>query len=179
LSSNDTQQFFLFPKLFSINTNNKSDDNIKSISTLTDNISQLNTDPSTIMSWNSKSILNEHNPNLILTKQNLSHQIRRSISTSDYIDWTNNPSSSETTISNQLDAIHFLQEYLQNGNSDVLIDLLYEIAREINIKQSTYSAVNNNHLHVTPTFNSNLQLTNNKEKKNKLNRVYYYEYIKV
>ncbi len=89
-------------------------------------------------------------PKLIVTKHNLSDQA--------------NSSSRETT----LDAIDFLQEYLQNGNQEVLMDLLYEIAREINLDQQKndeiYSAMNNNH----SMWNANLQLSNNKEKKNKL-----------
>ncbi|CAF3326854.1 unnamed protein product, partial [Rotaria sp. Silwood2] len=84
-----------------------------------------------------RNILNKYNSNLILTKQNLSDEIYQSNSKSDYIDWTNpqiNTSSIETTtINNQLDAINFLQEYLEHGNNDVLIDLLHEIAQEINM----------------------------------------------
>ncbi|CAF0979740.1 unnamed protein product [Rotaria sordida] len=188
-SLNDTQHFSTNPKIFSINTNIKSNINNISVSTQNDDddLSQINSNQSTtLISWNlfsrsksinkqqEKTILNEHNPNLILRKQNLSDQIYQSNSKSDYIDWTNpqlNTSSIETTttttINNQLDAINFLQEYLDHGNSDVLIDLLHEIAQEININQSTYSAINNNHLHLTPIYNSNLQLSNNKEKKNK------------
>jgi len=158
-----------------MNTDIKCDDNITSVvSTTTDNICQINLDQSTHVSYHlfpqSKTNLNEYNSKLILTKQNLSHS-----KTSDYIDWTNhssNSSSIETTINNQLDAIHFLQEYLKNGNNDVLIDLLYEIAQEINLDQDknhySYTAMNNNHLHLTPILNSNFQLSNNKEKKNKL-----------
>jgi len=84
-----------------------------------------------------------------------------------------NRSSIKTTINHQLNAINFLQEYLENENSDVLIDLLYEIAQEIKLDQYKnyylHSAMNNNHHHhLTSIFNSNLQLSNNKEKKNKL-----------
>ncbi|CAF0834359.1 unnamed protein product [Rotaria sp. Silwood1] len=187
-SSNDTQKFSTAPKIFSINTNTKSNINNISVSKQIDHVSQINSDESTtLVSWNlfprskpinkqqEKTILNEHNPNLILTKQNLLNQIDQSNSKSDYIDWTNSQyrtsSIETTTINNQLDAINFLQEYLEHGNSDVLIDLLHEIAQEINIEQhnnqNTYSAINNNHLPLTPIFNSNLQLSNNKEKKNK------------
>ncbi|CAF4129901.1 unnamed protein product [Rotaria sp. Silwood2] len=188
-SSNDTQQFSTIPKIFSINTNTKSNINNISVSTQIDDVSQINSNKSTTthISWNlfsqskpfnkqqERNILNKYNSNLILTKQNLSDEIYQSNSKSDYIDWTNpqiNTSSIETTtINNQLDAINFLQEYLEHGNNDVLIDLLHEIAQEINIDQHNnqyiYSAINNNHLHLAPIFNSNLQLSNNKEKKNK------------
>ncbi len=85
----------------------------------------------------------------------------------------------ETRINNQLDAINFLQEYLQNGNHEPLIDLLHEIAQEINLDQHknphSYSAINNNHFHLSPTFYPNLQLSNNKEKKTKLKKMEFIE----
>jgi hypothetical protein len=137
----------------------KCDDNIITsiVSTTTDNNCQINSNQSTHISYQlfskSKTNLNKYN------------QI-----TSDYIDWMNHQSNQIiNNNNNQLDAIHFLQEYLQNGKSDILIDLLYEIAQELNHeKYNSYSAINNNHFHLTPRFNSNFQLSNNKEKKNKL-----------
>jgi hypothetical protein len=128
----------------------KCNDNIGSLvstttTTTADNICRIKPNQSTYVSNNlfskSKINLNKYNPNLILKKQNLSHQ---------------------------LNAINFLQEYLDNENSDVLIDLLYEIAEEINLDHYLNSTMNNNHFHLTPIFNSNIQLSNNKEKKNKL-----------
>ena len=68
-------------------------------------------------------------------------------------------------MNNQLNTIDYFREYLQNGKSDVLIDLLDEVAREIHPHE--YSAMNNNHFHSTSVLNSNLQFSNNKEKKNK------------
>ena len=135
-------------------------------------ISRNLSSPSKIIeNYSEKSILNEHNSNLILTKQNLSNQ---SNSISDYIDWTNNQtdkSSTETIINNQLDAIKFLQQYLENGNSDILIDLLHEIAQRMYgytyENQHSYSALNNNHLPLISALNSNLHVSNNKERKNK------------
>lgn len=108
-----------------------------------------------------------------MKKQNLSDQIHQSNTKSDYIDWTINLQSSKSskqakTINNQLDAINFLQECLENRNSHALIDIIHKIAQELNIDQHSYSAKNNNHLHLTPMLNSNIPLSNNKEKKNKL-----------
>ncbi|CAF1418073.1 unnamed protein product [Adineta steineri] len=126
----------------------------------------MNTNQSSRLFSRSKPILNENNPNLILTKQNQSHQIHRSMSTSNYIDLTN-PLSKQSIINNQLNTINFLYEYLQNENHDVLIDLLERIVQQINIDQYSYSAINNNHFHLSPTLNPNFQLSNNKEKKTK------------
>ena len=77
---------------------------------------------------------------------------------------------------NLSDHLDSLRDCLQNGNSEILIDLLHELVEELNLdlqkQSSSYSAINNNHLHVTPMFNSNLQFSNNKEKKNKLENFY-------
>lgn len=77
-----------------------------------------------------------------------------------------------TTINDQLNAINCLQNYLEQGNSDALVDLLHVLAYEINQEprqnRYAYAAMNNNHIYSTPMFNTSLQLSNNKDKKNKL-----------
>jgi len=120
----------------------KCNDNIGSLvsTTTADNICQINPNQSTHVSYNSFS---KSKTNLILKKQNLSHQ---------------------------LNAINFLQKYFDNENSD---DLLYEIAQEINLDHYLNSTMNNNHFHLTPIFNSNIQLSNNKEKKDNVNFCFF------
>ncbi|CAF3800473.1 unnamed protein product [Rotaria magnacalcarata] len=167
---NNTQKYFTNSTISSVNRNTKSNVNNNISASIN---SDDNSQSSTPISWNlfssiknqqDKTLLNKHNS--MLKKQNLS----------DCIDWANNhqlniSSIEATTINNQLNAINFLQENLVNGNGNVLIDLLHEIAHEINIDQNknqySYSAINNNYHRLTPMFNSNLQLSNNKEKKNK------------
>ncbi|CAF3866246.1 unnamed protein product [Rotaria magnacalcarata] len=170
LTINNTQKYFTNSTISSANRNTKSNVNNNISASIN---SDDNSQSSTPISWNlfssiknqqDKTLLNKHNS--MLKKQNLS----------DCIDWANNhqlniSSIEATTINNQLNAINFLQENLVNGNGNVLIDLLHEIAHEINIDQNknqySYSAINNNYHRLTPMFNSNLQLSNNKEKKNK------------
>jgi len=118
------------------------------VSTTTDTLSKINSHQSTHVSYHlfsqSKPILHEYNP------KNLTHQIHQSISTSDCcVDWTNHQSKTSSIVKNQLNTI----------------DLLDEIIREMN--PQSYSAMNNNHFH----SNSNLQFSNNKEKKNKFDHL--------
>lgn len=131
---------FFFPIRIQIIVSMKCDDSI--ISTATDSICQKNSNQSTDVAYH---LLSKSK----ITDRDLKHKKNRFCK-----------------IKNQLDAIDFLQEYLQNENSEILIDLLCKIAQEINSYSS--SSVNNNHFDLTSMFNTNLQLSNNKEKKNKL-----------
>ncbi|CAF4475073.1 unnamed protein product [Rotaria socialis] len=165
-----TKIVFTNSTISSVNPNTKSDVNNNISASIN---SDDNSQSSTPISWNLFSSIKNQQDKTLLNKRNL---MLKEQNLSDCIDWTNNhqlntSSIEPITINNQLNAINFLQEHLENGNSNVLIDLLHEIAHEINIDQNknqySYSAINNNYHHLTPMFNSNLQLSNNKEKKNK------------
>ena len=70
---------------------------------------------------------------------------------------------------NPLDAIDFLEKYIEHDQNDILLELLQKIAQELELDENkSYQAVNNNHLQLSSTCPSNLQHSNNKEKKIKL-----------
>lgn len=114
--------------------NIKCDDNISSIvSTATDNICQNISNQSTCVAYHLLSKMKKINRKDNLRKQRI--------------------------IDNQLDAINFLPDYL---NNEILIELLYDLVREL--KDYSSFSMNNNHL----------QLSNNQEKKKKKKKLKFY-----
>lgn len=88
---------------------------------------------------------------------------RSAVITTDSIERLSLSTSSSKTIDEQLDAIDFLGKYLEHANRDILVDFFSDMARAIRSHPTNL----NHHLECMSNRQTNLQRSNNKEKKTK------------
>ncbi|CAF1314944.1 unnamed protein product [Didymodactylos carnosus] len=103
--------------------------------------------------------VNSNKNHFTLTQQNLLHTKNDLMAVSiDCVDWnketlsTSSSSDDDETAEklrhkevDALSILQFLQEYLQNGNSDVLMDIIRQIANEVTATSNNNNNQNNNH----------------------------------